>query len=103
MPRWFIRVVLHLENGLRVYGIYERELADLTEAVAACQELITRWKDEQKPENLSPRKFGRFSAFKSKTEFIRRTKSAIRRNEEKIRKLEAISRRLRSRSKTQRQ
>jgi hypothetical protein len=103
MPRRFLRVVLHLENGLRVYGIYERELADLTEAVAVCQGLITRWKDELKAENLSRRKFGRFSAFKSKTEFIRRNKSAIRRNEEKIRKLEAISRRLRSRSKTQRQ
>lgn len=99
MPRQFIRVVLHVENGLRVYGIYERELADLTAAVAACQELITRWKSELKPESLSRRKFGPYSRFKSKTEFIRKTKAAIRRNEEKIRKLEAISLRMGSRSK----
>lgn len=99
MPRRFIRVVLHLENGLRVYGIYERELADLTAAVAACQDLITRWKDELKAENLSRRKFGPFCHFNSKTGFIRKTKAAIRRNEGKIRKLEAIARRIRTRSK----
>ncbi len=97
MPRRFIRVVLHLENGLRAYGIYERELVDLTAAVAACQDLITRWKDELKAENLSHRKFGPYSRFKSKTEFIRKTNAAIRRNEEKIRNLEAIARRMRSR------
>jgi len=89
-----------LENGLRVYAIYQREVADLAAAVSACQELITRWKSELKPENLSSRKFGPFCHFKSTTEFIRKTKAAIQRNEEKIWKLEAIAKRIGRRSET---
>ena len=92
--RRFIRVVLHLENGLRVYGIYQRELLDVTAAIEARRERILRWRTELKPENLARRRFGRFLAFNSKTEFIRKTRAAIRRSEEKITKLEAIGRRI---------